>query len=191
MLCTVLVEARLLWWGDTPWLGWALAGCIPFYTAALLIEKHRANPLLRLSWYGTSTIATFAAVAVVVRLALSEQSYGAVGLISYAGLINDQFHTLYISIMCAQILGIAAAALTFSPKAPCYQVMVASLFIRFWRLARHGVQLSHPARQSAAQSVVDRIRLDALHRSGTALRRDADVEAGRDASRQPCGDVQT
>lgn len=129
LLCSVLVEARLLWWTDTPWIGWAIAGCIPLYAGALLVEMHRTNPLLRLSWYGTPTIATFAAIAVVVRLALSEQSYGSVGLISAAGLNNDQFHALYLSIMGAELLGIVAAVLTTRPNSQGYQVMAASLII--------------------------------------------------------------
>ncbi|UZK66310.1 MFS transporter [Sphingomonas sp. M1-B02] len=128
-LCTVLAEGRLLWWSDTPWLGWALAACVPCYAGALLIESLRAHPLLQLRWYGTKVIATFAAVAVVVRLALSEQAYGAVGLLSFAGLDNDQFHTLYLWILGGQILGIAVAALTTRIGTQPYQVMVAALII--------------------------------------------------------------
>lgn len=128
-LCIVLAEGRLLWWSDTPWLGWALAVCIPCYIAALTIEGLRANPMLRLRWFGTKVIASFAAVALVVRLALSEQSYGSVGLLTFAGLDSDQFHTLYLFIIGAQILGVIVAVLTTRMGTQPYQVMVAALII--------------------------------------------------------------
>lgn len=128
-LCIVLAQGRLLWWADTPWLGWVLAACIPLYAAALALEYVRSNPLLRLRWYGTKVIASFVAVAVVVRLALSEQSYGSVGLLSFSGLDNDQFHTLYGCILVAEILGIIIAAATTRMGSQPYQVMAAGLII--------------------------------------------------------------
>lgn len=129
LLCLTLSEGRLLWWADTPWLGWTLAACIPLYAIALIIEGSRRNPLLHLEWYGTATILRFAAVAVIMRLALSEQSYGAVGLLSTAGLNNDQYHTLYVCILLAEILGIIAATVTTSERRIPYQVLCAALLI--------------------------------------------------------------
>jgi len=131
LLCSVLAEGRLLWWSDTPWLGLALAGCIPLYALALTIERNRANPLLRLSWFSTGTMLRFAAVALVVRLALAEQSYGSVGLLGLAGLNNDQYHTLFAWILFAELLGIVVAVMTTSKTHPPYQVMVAALIIAF------------------------------------------------------------
>jgi len=129
LLCCVLAEGRLLWWSDTPWIGWALAGCIPLYAAALAIESSRANPLLRLAWFGTRTMLLFAAVAVVVRFALAEQSYGSIGLLTVAGLDNDQFHSLFRWILFAQIIGALVAIMTAGEKRPPFQVLAASLII--------------------------------------------------------------
>ncbi|MGE4376311.1 MAG: MFS transporter, partial [Burkholderiaceae bacterium] len=46
LLCGVLSLGRTLWWFETPWLGWALAGAIVLLTAALIIEHLRRNPLI-------------------------------------------------------------------------------------------------------------------------------------------------
>ena len=131
LLCSALAEGRLLWWSDTPWIGLALAGCIPLYATAILIERERANPMLRLSWISTGTMLRFAAVAIVVRLALAEQSYGSVGLLGIAGLDNDQYHTLFGWILLAEILGIVVAVVTLRADRPPYQVMAAAIVIAF------------------------------------------------------------
>ena len=155
LLCIVLGEGRLLWWGDTPWLGRALAGCIPLYVIAVILECRRRNPLLHFEWYGTSTILRFAAMAVVVRLALSEQSYGAVGLLNSAGLDNDQFHTLFASIILAQILGTAVAFLTTNIERPPYQVVIAALFIAFGAWLDTGSDnLTRPGNLILSQSLI-------------------------------------
>ncbi len=155
LLCAVLSEGRLLWWGDTPWLGWALAACIPLYAAGLAIEGSRANPLLHLRWYGEGLIIRFALVAVVVRLALSEQSYGAVGLLSFAGLDNDQFHMLFACIFGAQLLGILLAAATTRPTSTPYQVMAAAVLIGIGALLDTGsTNLTRPDNLIFSQSLI-------------------------------------
>ena len=92
LVCLVLGEAPpRSWWTETPWLGWALVVAIPLLVAAVVVEHNRARPLLQTKWIGTRDIARFAVIAVLVRLALAEQTYGSVGLLTSAGLTNDQF----------------------------------------------------------------------------------------------------
>src|SRR4029453_6693351 len=79
LLCGVLSLGRFVWWTDTPWLGWALAAAGPPFVAAVLIEHNRARPLLQTRWIGTLDIVRFIAVALLVRLALAEQTYGSTG----------------------------------------------------------------------------------------------------------------
>jgi hypothetical protein len=129
LVCCVLGVGRVYWWADAPWLGWMLVTAIPLFAAAFLIESHRTNPLLRLEWVVTGDILRFAAVAILVRLALAEQTYGSVGLLTAGGLNNDQLHTLFLWVALAMLLGIVAACLTLSQERLRLQVMVAALAI--------------------------------------------------------------
>lgn len=129
LLCCVLGEGRLLWWTDTPWLGQALAISLVLFCSAFLIEYGRPRPLLQLGWIGSVDILRFAAVALLVRLALAEQTYGAVGLLTSGGLNNDQLHTLFAIVAGAMLLGTVAAAATLSEKRLPWQVMTATLII--------------------------------------------------------------
>ncbi|WP_340313646.1 MFS transporter [Rhizorhabdus argentea] len=129
LACSVLAEGRLLWWTETPWLGVALALSVPCFALAILVERRRKRPALQLHWLGSVEILRFAAVALLVRLALAEQTYGAVGLLTSGGLTNDQLRLLFLMVAAAMALGSATAVLTLSEKSPRYQVMVAALLI--------------------------------------------------------------
>ncbi|WP_044559948.1 MFS transporter [Azospirillum sp. B4] len=129
LVCGVLGQGRLLWWTDTPWLGWALAAAVPLFTLAWLIERHRARPLIQVRWLTTLDMARFAAAALLVRVSLAEQTYGAVGLLTAGGLINDQLRGLFAAVVLALLAGIVATALTVSEKRLPYQVIAASLLI--------------------------------------------------------------
>jgi hypothetical protein len=62
----------VLWWTDTAKLGWMLSASVPLWVIAIMIETARQRPLLQLSWLGSLDILRFAAVALLVRLALAE-----------------------------------------------------------------------------------------------------------------------
>ncbi|HWU55305.1 MAG TPA: hypothetical protein VN175_07375 [Rhizomicrobium sp.] len=129
LVCGVLGVGRYYWWSDAPWLGWMLVAAIPLFATAILIESHRTNPMLQISWLASRDIALFAAVAALVRIALAEQTYGSVGLLTLGGLTNDQLHTLFLWVALAMVLGIIAACLTLSQERLRLQVMVAALII--------------------------------------------------------------
>jgi len=93
LISAVLAEGRILWWTDTPWLGWVLAIAAPFVAAGFLLEHRRARPLLDFRWLRGPDLVRFILVAAVVRLALAEQTYGSVGLLTAGGLTNDQLRT--------------------------------------------------------------------------------------------------
>jgi MFS family permease len=129
LISIVLSVGRVYWWTDAPWLGWTLAASVPLLTAAILIEGGRSKPLLYLEWMGSAGILRFAAVALLVRIGLAEQTYGSVGLLASSGLNNEQLRTLFVIVAGAMFLGIATAALTLSPKRVRQQVIVAALII--------------------------------------------------------------
>lgn len=155
LVCGVLAQGRLLWWTDTPWLGWALAAAIPLFAAVVLIEHYRARPLLRMGWLGSIDILRFAAVALLVRFALAEQTYGAVGLLASGGLTNDQLHTLFGIVLVAMLLGTVAAVVTLSERRLPWQVMVASLTIAAgaW-LDTDATNVTRPAQLYLSQALI-------------------------------------
>lgn len=116
LLCAVLGEGRILWWTEAPWLGYALCGAVVLISAALWIEHNRVNPLLNTRWLGSAAMIRFAVVATAVRMLLSEQPYGAVGLLTSLGMGNDQLISLYIVVSLATVAGIVTSALTVNPK---------------------------------------------------------------------------
>ncbi|MEA1674764.1 MFS transporter [Nitrospirillum sp. BR 11163] len=129
MVCGVLGQGRLLWWVDTPWLGWALAAAVPLFTLAWLIERRRERPLVQVRWLTSLDMARFAAAALLARVSLAEQTYGAVGLLTAGGLINDQLRPLFALVVLSMVGGIAAAALTASERRLPFQVITACLAI--------------------------------------------------------------
>ncbi|MGN6208254.1 MFS transporter [Asticcacaulis sp.] len=129
LLSVSLVMGRSLWWTDTPWLGWALAVSVVLFFLVGFIEYKRKNPLLHLRWIGSKDILRFCIVAMLVRLALSEQTYGTLGLLTVGGLNNDQLHGLFAVILFAMIGGtLASAVLLKAPRIP-YMIIAASLII--------------------------------------------------------------
>jgi hypothetical protein len=155
LLCGVIGTGRLVWWTDTPWQGWALLASVPLFAVAILIEAHRARPLLHLEWIGTANILRFAAVAILVRLALAEQTYGSVGLLSAGGLTNDQLRLLFLFVLIAMALGIVVAILTLSVERLRYQVMTAALIIAFGAfLDAHSTNLTRPEQLYLSQSLI-------------------------------------
>lgn len=155
LVCAVLGEGRLLWWADTPWLGWALAAAAPLFVAGVMVESGRQRPLLHIGWIGSIDIVRFAAVALLMRFALAEQTYGAVGLLASGGLTSDQLHLLFGFVICAMILGTAASVLTLTVDRLAHQVLVAALFIAAgaW-MDSHANNLTRPEQLYLSQSLI-------------------------------------
>jgi MFS family permease len=106
LLCAVLVQGRIQWW-STPWLGVALAAAIVLIAAAMLVEHFRADPLLNTRWMLGRNIVRFALVATVIRVLLSEQTYGSVGLLSVVGMSREQMVMLNAVVVAASVAGLA------------------------------------------------------------------------------------
>jgi MFS family permease len=115
LLCAVLVQGRIVWW-DTAWLGLALASAILLIGAALLVEHNRANPMLNTRWLATRDMLRFAIIAATMRLLLSEQTFGSMGLLGVVGMGPDQLVTLYAIVTVATIAGLAASLATLNPQ---------------------------------------------------------------------------
>jgi hypothetical protein len=109
------VQGRIVWW-TTPWLGYATAASILLIGVGLLIEHNRANPLLNTRWIGSVDMIRFAVVAAVMRILLSEQSYGSLGLLSTVGMGQDQLVKLYAVVTVSTLGGLALSVIRLDPK---------------------------------------------------------------------------
>ena len=125
LFAAVLGLGRIVWWTQAAWIGWALIAAIPMLSIALLIEHGRANPLLNTRWLASADIVRFAVVTVMARIVLSEQSVGAVGLLTVLGQNNDQLMTFFAIIAAASLAGVVASAATLNVEKLAHPVMLA------------------------------------------------------------------
>lgn len=129
LLASVLALGRTHWWSDTPWLAWMLVLAVPLFAAGVLLEYSRTQPTLSIDWLSNWDILRFALIVIFERIAVSEQSVGAVALFQTAGLNNDQLHGLYLATMAAQVIGILLVVATLSERSIPYQALAALLMI--------------------------------------------------------------
>jgi MFS family permease len=115
LLIAVLSEGRIEWWTERAWMGYALAAGVVLIAVAFIIEHKRTNPLIDPRWLGTRELVRLLLVAASVRILLSEQAFGSVGLLNVLGMINDQMITLNLIVVGASLAGLATAVLTFRP----------------------------------------------------------------------------
>lgn len=115
LLCAFLIQGRIIWW-STPWLGGALAAALLLIGIAFLIEHNRANPMLHTRWMGSRDLLKFALAGALVRVLLSEQSFGSTGLLSALGMVNDQLVTYYTVLTLATLFGAILAVARLDPN---------------------------------------------------------------------------
>jgi MFS family permease len=155
MLCAALGLGRLLWWTESEWIGWALVGAILLLTTAVAIEHRRSNPLLTTKWMGQWVIVRIALVAIFVRILLSEQSFGSIGLLSAVGMGIDQFQTLYLIVSAASLAGLVATMLVFRPHSPARPIQIACLLIAAGAfLDAFSTNLTRPANLYLSQALI-------------------------------------
>lgn len=155
LICGVLAQGRIQWWSNAPWLGWMLAAAVPLLTAVVLIERSRTTPLLLIDWLSTSFMLRFAFIAIVVRLALAEQTYGSVGLLTSSGLNNDQLRLLFGIVALAMVLGTAFMVATLRLNRLRHLVLAATLAIALaaW-LDSHSNNLTRPEQLYLSQALI-------------------------------------
>jgi len=155
IMVAVLTEGRIQWWTERAWMGWGLVASVLLIGSALLIEHNRRNPLINTRWLGTREMMRLILVAAAVRILLSEQSFGAVGLLGVVGVINDQMIGLQLVIVAASIVGIAAAVYFFDPADPSRPIAVATLLIAIGSLMdANAGNLTRPAQFYASQAMI-------------------------------------
>ena len=129
LVIAVLCQGRLLWWTETPWIGFALAAAIVLITTAFVVEHGRRNPLINTRWLGTGAIIRLMLIAASVRILLSEQSFGSVGFLTVVGMGVEQMMTLNIIVVLASIAGVVVMLATFRPHDVGLPIGIAVLMI--------------------------------------------------------------
>lgn len=154
LLCAVLVQGRILWW-STPWIGWALVAAIPLIGAAWIVEHNRANPLLNTRWLASGDVIRFAIVAASMRLLLSEQSFGASGLLAVVGMGQDQLVPFYAVVTGATLLGLVIGVIRLDPAELLRPVAFSCGLIALAAfLDADSSNLTRPAQLYATQAVI-------------------------------------
>lgn len=154
LITAVLVQGRIVWW-TTPWIGYAVALSIVLLGAGLLVEHNRASPLLNTRWMGSRDVLRFAAIAAVMRVLLSEQSYGTVGLLTVVGMGPDQLVPYYAVITLASLAGLAASLATLDPQDLLRPVVISVLLIAVGAfMDTQATNLTRPASLYLSQAII-------------------------------------
>jgi MFS family permease len=155
LLCSVLALGRVEWWFASPELGWALIGAIVLISAGIFIEHKRTNPLLMTQFIGRYPVLRIAAVAFCIRIIISEQSFGSVGLLATLGFGAEQYRALFITVTLASIGGLLFSVFTFRPEAPARNIQIACLLIAVAAfLDSHATNLTGPSNLYLSQALV-------------------------------------
>jgi MFS family permease len=129
LVVAVLAQGRTQWWTEQPWIAGALIVAIILLVAAAFVEHHRANPLIQTRWLGTASTIRFAIGAIGLRFLLSEQTYGATGLLRTLGMGAEQLQPLYAVMLAGLVVGIGTSALTFNQKTVVPQILASVVLI--------------------------------------------------------------
>ena len=155
LLIAVLSEGRIEWWTERAWIGWALAASLILITSALVIEHFRADPLINTRWLGTREMLRLILVAASVRILLSEQAFGSVGLLNALGVLNDQMVGLNLVIILASVAGTATAILAFRPSNVARPISIAIILIAVGAFMDAGsTNLTRPANLYLSQTLI-------------------------------------
>jgi MFS family permease len=112
LLAIVLSVGRYYWWLEVPWLGWMLATACVALTAVVVIELHRANPLVDVHWLTSREVLTFGITILLIRLLLSIQTVGTTGLFQAVNISNDETVQLYLVVLVVTfVVGVSCALL--------------------------------------------------------------------------------
>lgn len=155
LLIAVLSEGRIQWWTDREWLAWALIGSIALIAAGLIVEHRRASPLINTRWLASHQVLRLMLISSAVRILLSEQAFGSVGLLNVVGMINDQMVTLNLIIVAASIAGIVVGVLTFDPADLSKPINIAVVLIAIaCFMDSFGDNLTRPANFYLSQGII-------------------------------------
>jgi MFS family permease len=151
----VLVTGRTYWWLEAQWIGELLVVMVVALTIAAVIELNRKTPLIDLRWLFSREMLHFAAVLILFRLMLAEQTAVAGNFFQITGLLNDQLTGLYTAVTLATIAGGLVCAAVLKPGREPGLHMVALLLIGVGAfLDSHATNLTRPGQMYWSQAMI-------------------------------------
>lgn len=155
LLIAVLSQGRIEWWTSRPWIGYALASGVVMVTAAFVVEHFRKNPLIDTRWLGTRQMVRLIGIAAAVRILLSEQAFGSVGLLTVVGMTNEQMVGLNLVVVAASIAGLVTALATLNPANVARPITVSLVLIAIGAfLDADATNLTRPANFYLSQALI-------------------------------------
>jgi hypothetical protein len=97
--------------------------------AYVVIELNRRQPMLDLRWLTSPFMLRFMFAILLFRVALTEQTIGAVGLMTALGLLNDQMHALFLWVTFGTVLGFGLALIPLAFKKLDWPIYIALVLI--------------------------------------------------------------
>jgi MFS family permease len=154
-LAVTMSLGRYYWWFEADWIGILLALSILCIALAAAIEVNRDTPMLNIQWLTSREIVHFAAIMLIFRLALSEQSAGAIGLFQTLGLLNEQSQELYLVMVAASIAGGITCALVLKPdRVPAIHAMALVCIATGAFIDSHATNLTRPSNMYLSQALI-------------------------------------
>lgn len=101
----IMPVGRLYWWREAQWIGGGLFAALIFIVIGVVIELNRKNPLIDLRWLFSRDMLHIAAVLLIFRMLLSEQSTMAANFFNLFGLYNRELIPLYLHVIGGTIAG--------------------------------------------------------------------------------------
>jgi len=154
-LAIVLSMGRSYWWFEAPWLGVLTAVGIAALVALALVELHRKSPMIDMRWVLSPQMLTFSGALIAVRLLLSEQSVGAVGLFTVLNISNDQLLPLFAIVSVVTFAGTYWLTTVIKPQrvAQLHLLALAAIAVAAWMDA-HSSVLSRPEQFYVSQALM-------------------------------------
>jgi MFS family permease len=147
---------RLYWWTEAPWLGVLLVCAIASVTVAAIIELNRESPLIDVRWLFSKEVLHFTGVLLIFRIALTEQSTGAVSLFTTLGLAPYQNIGLWVAILVASVVAGLVCAMLMKPgqdPAPLHAISLLLIGTGAWMDA-HATSLTRPEQMMLSQVLI-------------------------------------
>jgi MFS family permease len=151
----VFTLGRAYWWFEAPWLGVMLAIGVASLTCAIMIEINRETPFLDVRWLASKEILHLAAILLVFRLLMSEQTAGAFAFFQILGLQNEQMTTLSLVIIAASIAAGLSYIVLFKPgRESAFQMVALGLLLVGALMDSDATSLTRPEQMYVSQALI-------------------------------------
>ncbi len=151
----IFVVGRTYWWLEAEWIGILAVVMIATLTIAAVLELNRETPLIDLRWLLSREVMHFAAVLILFRLMLAEQTAVASNFFQIMGLQNGQLTGLYTYVALATLAGglVCAAILKPSREPGIHMAALMLIGVGAW-LDSHATNLTRPHDMYFSQAMI-------------------------------------